>query len=35
MAKDGDMPAPSAAVLNEWFKWIIENVEVPVDLIGE
>lgn len=35
MARDGIMAAPSAAVLNEWFKWITENVHVPVDCIGK
>lgn len=35
MARDGIMPAPSAAVLNEWFKWATENVQVNVDCIGK
>lgn len=34
MAKDGIMPAPSVAVLNEWFQWFTENVQIPVDCIG-
>lgn len=35
MARDGIMPQPSAAVLNEWFKWATENVQVSVDCIGK
>lgn len=33
MARDNTIPPPSAAVINEWFKWITENVDVSVDLI--
>lgn len=33
MYRDGILPAPSAAVLNEWFKWITHKVDIPVDLI--
>lgn len=35
MARDGIMAAPSAAVLNDWFRWITENVKLPVDYIGK
>lgn len=33
MSRDNTIPAPSAAVINEWFQWITTNVDVSVDLI--
>lgn len=29
------MPEVDYAVLSEWFEWIISNISIPVDLIGE
>lgn len=29
------MPEVDYAVLSEWFDWILSNVYIPVDLIGE
>ena len=31
----GKMPEVDYAVLSEWFDWIITNISIPVDLIGE
>lgn len=31
----GKMPEVDYAVLTEWFDWIITNISIPVDLIGE
>lgn len=31
----GKMPAVDYAVLSEWFDWIMNNISIPVDLIGE
>ncbi|KAF5284760.1 hypothetical protein FQA39_LY04485 [Lamprigera yunnana] len=33
MYRDNILPGPSASVINEWFKWSIENADTSVDLI--
>ncbi|KAF5273378.1 hypothetical protein FQR65_LT04670 [Abscondita terminalis] len=33
MYRDGLLPAPSASVINEWFKWSTSNINTEVDLI--
>lgn len=33
LMKDGMLTQESAAVLDEWYKWIINNVDIPVDLV--
>lgn len=33
--QSGFMEAAEHAVLSEWFKWIVSNAEVGVDLIGD
>lgn len=34
LTQDGLMAEPSKSVINEWFKWILNNADVSVDLIG-
>lgn len=34
MYKDNLMAAPEYAVLDAWYKWLIENVDIESDLIS-
>ncbi|XP_060533001.1 deoxynucleoside kinase-like [Cylas formicarius] len=33
LARDGLLPKPSAAVIDKWFRWVLHNADVDVDLV--